>query len=106
MAGKKPEIAGDSSTPEPRALAIRRCPRARAESARHPQRGIGAQRRGITVFIVQAAQHHMHALETFAEFSNRRAVAHREIRAFDQREAQVAREKNMLEISFVVGSGR
>ncbi len=74
----------------------------RRDQAGDAERRVGAQGGRIAVFIVETAQESVDALQSLQGFQIDTIVAHRQIRSFDQREAQIAREKNMLEIGFVV----
>ena len=103
MAGKKPEQrrrlqhAGAQGIGDAHVAGARR-----RDQAGDAERRIGAQSGRIAVFIVQTAQKRMHALQTLQGFQIDAIVAHRQVRSFDQRKTQIAREKNMLEIGFVV----
>ena len=60
----------------------------------------------IAEAVVHAAQNHVHLLESFEGLEEYAAVAHRQIAALDQREAEIAREVGVLEVGFVERSGR
>ena len=74
--------------------------------ARDTERRIGAQFQRIAVVVVLTAQHRVDALQAFDGLHPDTAVAHRQIAALDQREAQVAGQQRMLEIRLVVGARR
>ncbi len=63
---------------------------------------VGAQGGRIAVLVVETAQEPVDELQSLQCFQIDPVVAHRQIRSFDQREAQIARQKNMLKIGFVV----
>ncbi len=73
----------------------------RLQQAGHPECRIGAQLERIEPFIVDAAQHDMHPLQTLHRLEEHLPIAHREVTAFDQRDAEVAREEDLLEVRFV-----
>ena len=103
MAGRKPCTALDSRKPLPSALASTRLPRAQhLHQARHAERRIGAQFERIAVVVVQASQQRVHRLQALDGLQEQPLAAHREVAAFDQRQAEVARQVGMLEVGLAV----
>ena len=104
-----------AGTPCRRAIPPVRCP-ARWRSRRCPsappapgrgrrasnRRAVPADRRSYR----PAAHDHVHRQQAAQGFQEHAIVAHREIAAFHQREAPVARQERMFEIRFVVRTGR
>ena len=76
-------------------------PRAVGEAG-DAERGVGAQLERIAVVVVLAAHDRVHALQAVDRLQPDAVVAHREVAALDQREAEVAREQRVLEVGLVV----
>ena len=72
----------------------------------HAQRGIGAQFQRVQKFIVEPLEQAVHRLQSFEGFKEQAVVAHHQVAAFDQRQAQVARQVGVFKIGFVVRAGR
>ena len=69
------------------------------------QSRIGAQFNRVAKVVVLAAQDRVHAFEAVNGFQPDLAVTHRQIAAFDQRKAQIARKESVLEVGFVIRAG-
>ena len=99
-------IAGASSTPEPSALASA-TPPSRTASTRpgdaKPRMRVEFER--IGEIAVDAAPDHVGALEAGDGAHMHLAVAHGEVAAFDENEAEIAGEIGLFEIGFVSGPG-
>ena len=67
---------------------------------------VGAQLERIAVVVVLATHDRVHALQAGDRLEPDTVVAHREVAAFDQREAEIAREQRVLEVGLVVRPGR
>ena len=74
--------------------------------AGNAERRVGTQLERVAVVVVLAAQDRVHALQPFDGLQPDAAIAHREVAAFDEREAEVAREQRVLEVGFVVRARR
>ena len=96
--------AGVSSTPLPSALATAtRAGAHRLHQARHAERRVAAQLQRIAEVVVQAAQDRRRTgCRPSSVFRKTRLVAHRQVAALDQREAEVAGEVGVLEVGLVV----
>ena len=70
--------------------------------ARNAECGVTAQFERIAEVVVEAAQDGMHAAQSAERLEEHRVAAHREVVAFDQRHAELAREIGVLEIGLVV----
>ena len=104
--GRKASSAGVSTSPLPSAFATATLP-ARTACTRPatPSEESLRSESGSQKTIVDAAQQHVHALETAERLQVQHAVAHGEVAALDQREAEVARQVRVLEVGLVVGAG-
>jgi hypothetical protein len=71
------------------------------EQAGHAEGGVGAQFQRVAEVVVQAPQHRVHALQAAEGLEVEGGVAHRQVVAFHQREAQLARQVQVLEVGFV-----
>ncbi len=96
-----------SISPLPSAFATATLP-ARTASTKpgHAEVRIGTQLDRVAEAIVHAPQNYVHLLQSFERLQVNAAVAHRQIAALNQREAEIAREIGMLEVGFVEWSGR
>ena len=70
------------------------------------ERGVGAQLERIAVVVVLAAHDGVDALQAVDGLQPDAVVAHREVAALDEREAEVAREQRVLEVGLVVRARR
>ena len=75
------------------------------QQARHAQRGVRAQFQRVQELVVEAFDQAMHRLEPAQGVQVQALVAHREVTALDQGDAEVARQVGMLKVGFVVGPG-
>ena len=66
------------------------------------ERGIGAQLERIAVVVVLAAHDRVDALQAVDRLQPDAVVAHRQVAALDEREAEVAGEQRVLEVGLVV----
>ena len=78
----------------------------RAQQPGHAERRVAAQLERIAEVVVEAAQDGVHAPQAAERLQVHRVAAHREVVAFDQRHAELAREEGVLEIGLVVRAGR
>ena len=100
--GMKLIMAGASSTPEPSALAMTTPPFAQGiDEARHAKPRMGVEFERIGEIAVDAPPDHIGALQPGNGADMDFAVAHRQIAAFDQKQAEIAGEIGLLEIGFV-----
>ena len=76
------------------------------QQARHADARIGAQFDGIAELVVEPPQQDVHALQPGEGLQVQLVVAHREVLAFDERHAEIAREERVLEEGFAVRAGR
>ena len=76
------------------------------QQARHAQRGVAAQFQRIQKLIVHAFEKGVHRLQALEGFEEQALVAHDQVAAFDQGQAQVTRQVGVFEIGFVVGARR
>ena len=107
MAGRKPCSAGDSTKPEPGTFDTITLPaRITCKQARHADGRVGAQFHRIAEGVVQAPQQHVHAFEPGEGLEVQLVVAHREVLALDERHAEIAREKCVLEEGLAEWPGR
>ena len=99
-------IAGASSTPEPSALASA-TPPSRTASTRPatPSCELRVEFERIGEIAVDAPPDHVGALEAGDGAHMDLAVAHGEVAAFDQNEAEIAGEIGLFEIGFAEGPG-
>ena len=105
-AGRKPSRAPDSSRLDPRLLAISTLPRRAACGQPGHAEHRAAQFERIARFVVDPAHDHVHAVQAGQGLEEDDAVAHREVAAFDQRQAEVARQVGLLVIAFVARARR
>ncbi|MCY1346301.1 hypothetical protein D9M69_323840 [compost metagenome] len=77
----------------------------RGEQARHAEGGVGAQLQRVAEIVVEAAQHRVHALQAAEGLQVQGIVAHRQVVALDQREAELTGEIQVLEVGFVEAPG-
>jgi hypothetical protein len=78
----------------------------RLQQAGHAQARVGAQLQRVEEFVVQPLEQAVHRLQALQRLEVQALVAHRQVAALDQGQAQVARQVGVLEIGFVVGAGR
>jgi hypothetical protein len=78
----------------------------RLQQPGHAQRGVGAQLQRVAPCVVHALEQGMHRLQPAQGAQVQPFVAHRQVAALHQGDAQVARQVGVLEIGFVVGAGR
>ena len=76
------------------------------QQAGHAQGRVGAHLQRVQPFVVHAFDERVHRLQAAEGLEVQALVAHRQVVALDQREAQVARQIGVFEIGFVVGAGR
>ena len=72
----------------------------------HAERRIAAQLERIAEAVVEAAKDDVDGLEAVEGLDEDATVAHRQIAALDQREAEIPREIGVLEVGFVVRARR
>ena len=72
----------------------------------HTQGRIGSQLERIAEIVVLTPQNGMHTAQSVDGLEPDLAVAHQQVMAFDQREAEIARQQRVLGIGFVIGAGR
>ena len=77
----------------------------RLHQAGHAQGAVAAQFQGIAEIRIHPAEDDGDALQPGQGLEEHRAVAHRQIVALHQRQAQIMGQIDMLEIGFVVGAG-
>jgi hypothetical protein len=77
----------------------------RLQQPRHAQARIGPQLERVQELVVQAFEDAVHRFQTLQRLQVQALVAHREVAAFDQCQAQIACQVGMLEIGFVVRAG-
>ncbi len=77
----------------------------RFDQAGHSKIGVGAQLEGIAKAIVHAPQNHVHRPEPFERLEKDAVLAHRQVAALDQGEAEIAGQIGMLEVGLVQRSG-
>ena len=70
------------------------------------QRAIAAKFQRIAEIRIDAAENRRHPLQPRQGFEKDFGIAHHQIIAFDQGQAQIMGEIDMLEIGFVIGTGR
>ena len=105
--GRNGMMAAVSITPEPSALAIVTLPaRAASTSPATPSDESPRSSSGSQKLSSSLPEDDVDRLQAFERLDEDAAVAHRQVAAFDQREAQIAREVRMLEVRFVVRPGR
>ena len=80
-------------------------PRAFGEAG-DAERRIGAQLERIAVVVVLPANDGVDTLQPVDRLQPDAIVAHREVAALDEREAEIARQQRVLEVGFVVRAGR
>ena len=90
------ERVGEQDVAAPRAIG----------QAGDAERGIGAQLERIAVVVVLSAHDRMDALQAVDRLQPDAVVAHRQVVALDEREAEVAREQRVLEVGLVVRARR
>ena len=78
----------------------------RLRQARHAQGAVAAKLQGIAEIGIDAAENGRDALQTGQGFQEHFAVAHRQIVALHQGEAEIMGQIDMLEIGFIVGTRR
>ena len=78
----------------------------RLQQAGHPQRGVSAQLQRIEPVVIHALEQSVHALQALQGFEVELFLAHQQITALHQAQAQVAGQVSVLKIGFVVGPGR
>jgi len=76
------------------------------EQPRHADGGIGPQFHRVAECVVQPAQQAVHAFQPAQRLQVQHVVAHREVFALHERQAQVAREKHVLEVGLAEGPRR
>ena len=76
------------------------------QQAWHAQRGVGAQLQRVQKFVIQPLEQTVDRLQALEGFEEQAVVAHHQVAAFYQRQAEVARQVGMFKIGFVVGAGR
>ena len=88
----KPSIAGDSRKPGRRVREQHVARAHRLQQPRHAEHRIGPQFERIEPCIVDAPQDAVHRLESAQRLQEHAVVARGQVAAFDEREAEVARE--------------
>ena len=78
----------------------------RLDQAGDAERRIAAQLERVAEAVVEPAEDDVDRLQAFQRLDEDPAITHRQVAAFDQGEAQIAREVRMLEVRFVVRPGR
>jgi hypothetical protein len=78
----------------------------RLHEAGHAERRVAAQRERIAEVVVEPAHDHVDTLEPLERLQVHDAVAHRQVPALDETEAEVACEVGLLEVRLVVRPGR
>ena len=76
------------------------------QQAWHPERAVGAQFQRVAPVVVQPAQHTVHGFQPFDGLEEQALATHREVTAFHQRQAQVARQVGVFEVGLAVGARR
>ena len=76
------------------------------DQTRHAEQRVAAHLQRIAEGVRHAAQNYIHFAQAFERLHEDAAVAHGEILAFDEREAEQARAIGVLEVGFVAGAGR
>ena len=71
----------------------------------YAQGGVAAQFEGVAVVVVQPAQQAVNGLQPLHCLEVKALVAHGQVAAFDQRQAQITGQVGVLEIGFVVRAG-
>ena len=78
----------------------------RLQQARHSQSGIGAQLQRVQPGVVHALEQPVHPLQALQGFEVELLLAHQQVAALHQRQAQVARQVGVFKIGFVVRARR
>src|SRR5690606_37601502 len=73
----------------------------RFQQAGHAEGRIGAQLQRIAVVVVEAAQHRMYAAQAGQGLEIEGGIAHGQVAALDQRIAELTRQIQVLEVTFV-----
>src|SRR5262245_9966937 len=73
-----------------------------AEQPGYAECGVGTQNGWITILIIQPSKKHVHPLQAFECFQVEPIIAHGKIRSLHESKAQIAGEKDVLEVSLVV----
>ena len=76
------------------------------QQPRYTQARVGAQFQRVQKFIIQPLEQAVHRLQSAQRLQVQALVAHRQVAALDQGQAQVARQVGVLEIGFVVRARR
>ena len=69
------------------------------------ERAVDAKLQRVAVIVIQAAQDDMDGLQPAQRLQEDVPVAHRQVAALDQRDAEVAGQIGVLEIGLVIGAG-
>ena len=77
----------------------------RLQQTGHAQRRVGAQFQGVQPIVVHPLEQAVHRLQTLQGFEVKLLVAHGQVVALHQAQAQVTGQVGVLEIGFVVGPG-
>ena len=72
------------------------------QQAGHTQGGVGAQLQRVEVVVIYPFEQAVHRHQALEGFEVQVVVAHQQVAAFHQTQAQVASQVGMLEIGFVV----
>ena len=106
-AGRNGRIAGVSITPVPSALATATLPaRDRFHQPGDAEQRVAAQLERIAEVVVEPAEDDVDRLQAVERLEEHAAVAHGQVAALDEREAEIAREVGVLEVGLVVRAGR
>ena len=75
------------------------------QQAGHAQRGVGAQFQRVKELVVEPLEQTVHGLQPLQGLEVEPVVAHHQVAAFNQRQAEVARQVGVFKIGFVVRAG-
>ena len=77
----------------------------RLEQAGNAQRRVGTQFQRVAEVVIEAPQYRVHPFQAAEGLEIEGGVAHRQVVPLDQRETELARQVEMLEVGFVETSG-
>ncbi len=72
------------------------------DQAGDAEEGVAAQLERIAEAVVEAPEDHVDALQALERLDEDAAIAHRQVGAFDEREAEISRQVSVLEVGLVV----
>ncbi len=100
---QKPEQRGRLEKRRPRCVGHHDVARAhRLQQPRHAERGVGAQFQRVQVFVIDALDQAVHRLQAAQRLQVKPLIAHGQVTAFDQQQAEITREVRVFERGFAV----